>query len=62
MKKGIFIIFILGIILAGLLVYLKFKKPDKPSDCIETTGLIEATEVSLSPKIAGKIFLPFSSK
>ena len=55
MKKGIFIIFILGIILAGLLVYLKFKKPDKPSDCIETTGLIEATEVSLSPKIAGRI-------
>lgn len=55
MKKGIFIIIILGIILAGLLVYLKFKKPEKPSDCIETTGLIEATEVGLSPKIAGRI-------
>jgi HlyD family secretion protein len=54
-KKGIFIIFILGITLAGVLVYFKFKKPEKPSDCIETTGLIEATEVGLSPKIAGRI-------
>ena len=55
MKKGIFIIFILVIILAGLFAYLKLKKPEKPSDCIETTGLIEATEVGLSPKIAGRI-------
>ncbi|MBI3755852.1 MAG: efflux RND transporter periplasmic adaptor subunit [Deltaproteobacteria bacterium] len=54
MKKAAIIIFTL-IIIAGLLAYLKFKKPEKPSDCIETTGLVETTEVGLSPKIAGRI-------
>ena len=55
MKKVVFIISISGIIIIGLFAYLKFKKPEKPSDCIETTGLIETTEVGLSPKIAGRI-------
>jgi len=54
-KKIALIISILIIIIAVLFVYLKLKRPEKPSDCIETTGLIEATEVGLSPKIAGRI-------
>src|SRR3989339_1468029 len=54
MKKAAIIISVL-IVIAGLLAYLKFKKPEKPSDCIETTGLIEAAEAGLSPKIAGRI-------
>lgn len=54
MKKIAIIISVI-VIIAGLVAYLKFKKPEKPSDCIETTGLIEATELELSPKIAGRI-------
>jgi len=54
-KKIALTISILIIIIAVLFVYLKLKRPEKPSDCIETTGLIEATEVGLSPKIAGRI-------
>lgn len=55
MKKTISIISILLIITIGLLAYFKIKKPKEPSDCVETTGLIEATEVGLGPKIAGRI-------
>ncbi|MDP2682058.1 MAG: efflux RND transporter periplasmic adaptor subunit [Deltaproteobacteria bacterium] len=55
MKKAISIISILFIITLGLSTYLKLKKPEKPSGCIETTGIVEATEVGLGPKIAGRI-------
>ncbi|MEK7841960.1 MAG: HlyD family secretion protein, partial [Deltaproteobacteria bacterium] len=55
MKKTVSIISILLVITIGLFTYLKLKKPEKPSDCIETTGLVEATEVGLGPKIAGRI-------
>ena len=55
MKKAISIISILFIIILGLSTYLKLKKPEKPSGCIETTGIVEATEVGLGPKIAGRI-------
>ncbi|MBI5048647.1 MAG: efflux RND transporter periplasmic adaptor subunit [Deltaproteobacteria bacterium] len=55
MKKVALIIFILCIIIAGLFAYMKLKRPERLSDCIESTGLIEATEVELSPKIAGRI-------
>jgi len=55
LKKNIAIISILLIITIGLFAYFKIKKTIKPSDCVETTGLIEATEVGLGPKIAGRI-------
>ncbi|MBI5328624.1 MAG: efflux RND transporter periplasmic adaptor subunit [Deltaproteobacteria bacterium] len=55
MKKVALIIFILCIIIAGLFAYIKLKRPEKLSDCIDTTGLIEATEVELGSKIAGRI-------
>ena len=55
MKKTVSIISILLVITIGLFTYFKLKKPEKPSDCIETTGLVEATEVGLGPKIAGRI-------
>lgn len=55
MKKAAIIISIFAIIIAGLFGYLKLKKPEKPSYCIDTTGLVEATEVGLGPRIAGRI-------
>ncbi|MBI3399498.1 MAG: efflux RND transporter periplasmic adaptor subunit [Deltaproteobacteria bacterium] len=55
MKKIALIISIFIIIIAVAFAHLKLKKPERPSDCIETTGLIEAIEVGLSPKIPGRI-------
>lgn len=54
MKKILIAFFVLAGIIA-VLAYFKLRQPVKPSDCIESTGLIEATEVELSPEIPGRI-------
>lgn len=52
MKRLIFFI-IISILL--FLIGLKFIPRDKKTNCIETTGVIEAAEVELSSKISGRI-------
>src|SRR3989337_4310144 len=54
MKKTALIIAAISLVISGLALF-KFIRTEKPSDCIETTGLIEATEVGLASKIPGRI-------
>jgi len=54
MKKTALIIAAISLVILGLALF-KFIRTEKPSDCIETTGLIEATEVGLASKIPGRI-------
>lgn len=53
MKKTIIITFI--VIAALLIIYAKFIHKEKLVDYIDTTGIIEAKEVELGPKIPGRI-------
>ena len=54
MKKTALIIAAISLVILGLALF-RFIQTKKPSDCIETTGLIEATEVGLASKIPGRI-------
>ena len=54
MKKTALIIAAISLVILGLALF-RFIRTEKPSDCIETTGLIEATEVGLASKIPGRI-------
>ena len=54
MKKTALIIAAISLVILGLALF-RFIQTEKPSDCIETTGLIEATEVGLASKIPGRI-------
>lgn len=54
-KKLAFAVFIL-IISAFLITFsLKLMRREKPPDFIETTGVVEATEVNLASKVSGRI-------
>lgn len=55
MKKILPVGILVVIILVGLFIYFKVMQPAKIENCIETTGLIEATEVGLSSKLPGRI-------
>jgi multidrug resistance efflux pump len=46
---------VLVLIIAAVAVYFTVLRKEAAPDYIETTGVMEATEVELSPKIAGKI-------
>lgn len=54
MKKTALIIVVISLVILGLALF-RFIRTEKPADCIETTGLIEATEVGLASKIPGRI-------
>lgn len=54
MKKTAIIVTVISLVILGLALF-RFIRTEKPSDCIETTGLIEATEVGLASKIPGRI-------
>ena len=54
MKKTVLIIAVISLVILGLALF-RFIRTEKPPDCIETTGLIEATEVGLASKIPGRI-------
>ncbi len=42
-------------VIVFLAVYLLLLRPDGPKGYVESTGVMEATEVNLSPKISGRI-------
>lgn len=55
MKKKIIIGSLIVSISAGILVFGLYKNRDKKEGRIKTAGLVEATELHLSPKLAGRI-------
>lgn len=54
-KKKLIIILLIIILPTGLLLFSLYKHRGNKEGAIKTAGLVEATEVQLSPKLAGKI-------